>query len=616
MTSRSAHVPLGRELLLNFAVIGALAMALIFLVLTLMIQSSFGKLEQAEVDKQIGRAESFLNENREGLALGSKDWGFWDETFAYVTRFEPGFEERNVNLDSFRNARIDGLVAVRADGSDARAYFFDPDSDEPNPGLAQAARTIVQGPAYRREIAAYGAAKGYALLNGRLYALAGTRVLRSDRTGPSPGDLTFVKRVEAATIGKALQLPVTIETRDLEVRPKAEPIGDIIRVTVPVIGLEGKPVSVLRFRMERGVMAAGHLLRNLALVAVAILLLAMLILLNRRVAVLVLDPVRKLRNHVTAIRTSGQLAALEGPVAPNELGDLQIEFNDMTHELDDLRAEVERQSFALGRSQSAVGAMHNVRNSLSPVNVILGTLDHSLGQRLPPEAQRALSELADPAVAPERRLRLVQFLSTLLEEFDHAIDDARGRTREAGRHLASALEAISGVQRSNGTVDYAEACDLGGMLGRAVNAARYVEGARITVDLDIPERIVARGNRVLLNQVIENLVTNAIEAIVARGQGEGQLTVRAEALAERSVCRITVADDGDGFPPQLAAHLFERGFSTRGHKSGGMGLHWCANTINAMGGKLRLESAGSGLGATATIELPLVPAAADAASAA
>ncbi|MDQ2879195.1 MAG: histidine kinase, partial [Pseudomonadota bacterium] len=53
--------------------------------------------------------------------------------------------------------------------------------------------------------------------------------------------------------------------------------------------------------------------------------------------------------------------------------------------------------------------------------------------------------------------------------------------------------------------------------------------------------------------------------------------------------------------------LFQRGFSTRAHKSGGLGLHWCANSMLAMGGSLALESEGAGRGAVAVLTLDCAP---------
>jgi C4-dicarboxylate-specific signal transduction histidine kinase len=78
--------------------------------------------------------------------------------------------------------------------------------------------------------------------------------------------------------------------------------------------------------------------------------------------------------------------------------------------------------------------------------------------------------------------------------------------------------------------------------------------------------------------------------------------------AERT--QIVIRDDGEGFDPALTPTLFQRGFSTRAHKSGGLGLHWCANSMLAMDGALELQSDGKGMGARAVLTLSAAPAAA------
>ncbi len=108
-------------------------------------------------------------------------------------------------------------------------------------------------------------------------------------------------------------------------------------------------------------------------------------------------------------------------------------------------------------------------------------------------------------------------------------------------------------------------------------------------------------SRVILSQVIGNLFGNAVESIEARGTGSGSITATITQSGDRVT--IHIRDDGEGFPPNVAGTLFQRGFSTRAHKSGGLGLHWCANSVNAMQGSLRLESDGPGLGAVAILTL-------------
>jgi sensor histidine kinase regulating citrate/malate metabolism len=64
-------------------------------------------------------------------------------------------------------------------------------------------------------------------------------------------------------------------------------------------------------------------------------------------------------------------------------------------------------------------------------------------------------------------------------------------------------------------------------------------------------------------------------------------------------------DDGIGIPPQHASRIFEKGFSTKSRETNfGIGLHWCANALNALGGSIRAESDGLA-GATLQVVVPL-----------
>ena len=112
-------------------------------------------------------------------------------------------------------------------------------------------------------------------------------------------------------------------------------------------------------------------------------------------------------------------------------------------------------------------------------------------------------------------------------------------------------------------------------------------------------------NRVILSQVVGNLFANAAEAIAATGKGGGSIAVSIHEKGDK--IEIVIRDDGEGFDPALAPTLFQRGFSTRPHKSGGFGLHWCANSMLAMDGALELQSDGKGMGAKAILRLAAAP---------
>jgi signal transduction histidine kinase len=91
------------------------------------------------------------------------------------------------------------------------------------------------------------------------------------------------------------------------------------------------------------------------------------------------------------------------------------------------------------------------------------------------------------------------------------------------------------------------------------------------------------GNRVQLQQVLLNLIVNAIDAMAARGEPR-ILTVRSEAY-EADRVRVSVADTGAGISPEHTERVFNPLFTT---KSGGMGLGLsiCRAIIEAHEGQL------------------------------
>jgi C4-dicarboxylate-specific signal transduction histidine kinase len=105
-------------------------------------------------------------------------------------------------------------------------------------------------------------------------------------------------------------------------------------------------------------------------------------------------------------------------------------------------------------------------------------------------------------------------------------------------------------------------------------------------------------------QVLVNLVSNAKYACDESGRPDKLMTLRIE-RSPRGV-RISVIDNGVGIAAEHMTDLFRHGFTTResGH---GFGLHSGALAAQELGGTLRAESAGRGMGAAFVLEIPLAP---------
>jgi C4-dicarboxylate-specific signal transduction histidine kinase len=97
-----------------------------------------------------------------------------------------------------------------------------------------------------------------------------------------------------------------------------------------------------------------------------------------------------------------------------------------------------------------------------------------------------------------------------------------------------------------------------------------------------------QGDRVQLQQVILNLIINAVEAMGGAGEGPRQLLISTE-TAELGEVRVALRDSGPGLDPGKLERLFEPFYTTK--PSGlGMGLAICRSIIEAHGGRLWAEA--------------------------
>jgi C4-dicarboxylate-specific signal transduction histidine kinase len=122
------------------------------------------------------------------------------------------------------------------------------------------------------------------------------------------------------------------------------------------------------------------------------------------------------------------------------------------------------------------------------------------------------------------------------------------------------------------------------------------------VQLDIQpdlHEFSVQAHHVGLVQVLGNLLLNAYESILRSQAKAGSIGVTAsrEQVGGQDMVRVSVTDSGCGFGPEVKANIFQRGFSSKEGHQRGLGLHWCANALSNMGGRISAESEGPQLGA-------------------
>ena len=141
------------------------------------------------------------------------------------------------------------------------------------------------------------------------------------------------------------------------------------------------------------------------------------------------------------------------------------------------------------------------------------------------------------------------------------------------------------------------------LLGPAAERA----SVRLAADVALDEGAAVMGDAARLQQVVANLVSNAIK-FTPRG---GDVQVRLRGTAE--VVEISVEDSGIGIAPAFLPFVFERfrqadGSMARQHGGLGLGLSIVRNLVELHGGQVRAHSDGEGRGARFTVTLPVITA--------
>jgi two-component system sensor kinase FixL len=224
---------------------------------------------------------------------------------------------------------------------------------------------------------------------------------------------------------------------------------------------------------------------------------------------------------------------------------------------------------------------------LASMGELAGSIVHEISQPLAAIATSADACQRWIATGPDRKDRALASLDRVINE-----------SRRAAAVVAGLKSLVRDSDPAIAPLDVADAM-------REVTSLVMAELARerVLLETDFPSNLPAAfGDRVQVQQVVMNLVRNAIDAMhmVARRR---VLTIGATILGDEMV--LFVADNGAGIAPEHMPKLFDALYTT---KPGGMGLGLAISRKIAMahGGRLWADAREGG-GATFRLSLPVAP---------
>jgi signal transduction histidine kinase len=174
-----------------------------------------------------------------------------------------------------------------------------------------------------------------------------------------------------------------------------------------------------------------------------------------------------------------------------------------------------------------------------------------------------------------------------LDDIEHAASRAAALTREL-------VTFGRGAPRAVGTVD------LGELVGTSRGMLARLCGTAIKLEVKLPSTpVMVRGSAAQLEQILMNLVVNAIAAMPAGG------SIVVELTTSEKRATLSVADTGVGIDPAIVDRIFEPYFTTKAAGEGtGLGLATVYGNVRSLDGDINVESAlGSGTTFTATFPL-------------
>ena len=292
-------------------------------------------------------------------------------------------------------------------------------------------------------------------------------------------------------------------------------------------------------------------------------------------------PIASLASTAREIADRGDYSIRASQGSKDEIGVLVGAFNRM---LDEIETSGRERADLLEREQEA--------NRLK--DEFLATLSHEL--RTPLNAIVGWVHLLRHGQMPD-------------EERRHALERI-DRNAHAQARLVQDLLDVSRITTGKLRLDVRE-MDLETVVTNAVDACRPAADARqVTIACQLPGAFHTRGDPDRLQQVVWNLITNAVRFTAAGGR------VTVSLSRKDGMDCLRVRDTGAGIDPQFLPFVFEPfrqadGASTRTHGGLGLGLTIVRRLVELHGGTVDVASDGVGLGATFTVALPVrdIPAA-------
>jgi signal transduction histidine kinase len=322
----------------------------------------------------------------------------------------------------------------------------------------------------------------------------------------------------------------------------------------------------------------------------------------------VLKPILRLKEHVLSVGKSGDLSTRLAFKSRDEIGALAGEFDRMLEQLSDARNRVMEQSYYSGIGEMASGILHNLRNILTPLVGQIGKIRDKLREVPMDKIEQAIAELNSGRLEEGREKLLKKYLSLAVPRLSGINQDIDKGLMVVSGQATHMEEVIAKQDKFSHFKKTLEPLNFDMIIEDAIKLMphKLINAVDIHREDGLANLPPVYAERIVLIQVVTNILNNASESILRKRDQKGRIWISGKAETEGDVQKIhvVVRDDGEGIDKEDQKKIFNRGYSTKTPKSSGIGLHWCSNVLSAMDADLYVESDGAGYGSSFHIKMP------------
>ncbi len=358
----------------------------------------------------------------------------------------------------------------------------------------------------------------------------------------------------------------------------------------PIIDSSGNRVGILYAGYLEAPFRAA-LWQTLGMVLLLLIgLLALYALLAIRSAKSIFRPVERMSRVVRATRL-GEAQRVGTVESQDELSELAREYDPMLDRLEEHAADIQEWDERLEDKVAERTAELQQRND--ELQRTITVLRDTRRQLVTAEKLAALGEITAGVAHEINNPTQVMLgnLDVLMSELGDRLDPVRGEIDlvvEQIYRIQAIVEKLLKYARPGEYAGYLEPVDVNHVADDTVSLVSHMRKQRaFEIDLDLAATQTVTINAQELQQVLVNLISNAVHALPEAG---GKIRLSTEDWDGHGVC-IVVADSGSGMTPDQCSRIFNPFYSTKPEGKGtGLGLSVSYGLIRRYGGDITVQS--------------------------